>query len=110
MHTVALTTDHKIVTWGVNDNHALGRDTKWDKILRDVDVGNGDEVAELNPLESTPAEVPAAFTANTRFVQVAAGDSCSFALTDTGTVLGWDTFRVRIFGWLRLFSCLIQAQ
>lgn len=26
MHTIALSTDNKIVTWGVNDNNALGRD------------------------------------------------------------------------------------
>jgi alpha-tubulin suppressor-like RCC1 family protein len=29
-----------------------------------------------------------------RFAQVAAGDSCSFALTDTGLVFGWGTFKV----------------
>ncbi|KAI1122958.1 regulator of chromosome condensation 1/beta-lactamase-inhibitor protein II, partial [Nemania abortiva] len=94
MHTVALTADNKIVTWGVNDNDALGRDTKWDGGLRDIDADSDDEDEELNPLESTPTEVSTEhFPSGTRFAQVAAGDSCSFVLTDTGLVYGWGTFR-----------------
>ncbi|KAM0428537.1 hypothetical protein ACHAPT_006897 [Fusarium lateritium] len=93
MHTVALTDDSNIVTWGVNDNYALGRVTKWDGgLLKDVDVGSSDEDdAELNPYESMPTAV--AFPSNTRFTQVAAGDSCSFALTEDGLVWGWGAFR-----------------
>lgn len=95
MHTVGLTVDNRIITWGVNDNYALGRNTDWDEKLRDVDAESDEEEAELNPLESTPAEVPSHhFPAGTQFVQVAAGDSCSFALTNTGLVFGWGTFRV----------------
>ncbi|KAI0547220.1 regulator of chromosome condensation 1/beta-lactamase-inhibitor protein II [Xylaria curta] len=94
MHTVALSADNKIVTWGVNDNNALGRDTQWDGGLRDIDADSDDGDEELNPLESTPTEIPAEhFPSGTRFAQVAAGDSCSFALTDTGLVYGWGTFR-----------------
>ena len=94
MHTVGLTEDNKIVTWGVNDNHALGRDTVWEGGLRDID-GDPEEDGELNPLESTPTPIPAnCFPSGTRFVQVAAGDSCSFALTDAGIVYGWGTFKV----------------
>ena len=60
-----------------------------------MDAESDEEEAELNPLESTPAEIPPHhFPAGTQFVQVAAGDSCSFALTDTGLVYGWGTFRV----------------
>lgn len=95
MHTIALTYDNKIVTWGVNDRGALGRDTTWDGGLRDVDAESDDEDEQLNPAESTPAQVPAdSFPPGTSFVQVAAGDSCSFALTDTGLVYGWGTFLV----------------
>lgn len=95
MHTIALTADNKIVTWGVNDNSALGRDTRWDEKMRDMDAESDDEDGELNPLESKPTEIPADhFPPGTQFVQVAAGDSCSFALTDTGLVYGWGTFRV----------------
>ncbi|KAL1877354.1 hypothetical protein VTK73DRAFT_8727 [Phialemonium thermophilum] len=92
MHTVALTATNDIVTWGVNDNYALGRDTHWDETLRDIDFDSDD--GELNPLESCPAKIPAEhFPPETRFVQVAAGDSCSFVLTETGLVYGWGTFR-----------------
>ncbi|CRK12469.1 hypothetical protein BN1708_010509 [Verticillium longisporum] len=95
MHTVALTADNKIITWGVNDNCALGRDTTWDEKLRDMDAESGEEEeGELNPLESTPTHVASRhLPADTVFVQVAAGDSCSFALTETGLVYGWGTFR-----------------
>ncbi|KAI0117906.1 regulator of chromosome condensation 1/beta-lactamase-inhibitor protein II [Nemania sp. FL0031] len=94
MHTIALTVENKIVTWGVNDNDALGRDTQWDGGLRDIDADSDDEDEELNPLESTPTEIPTEhFPSGTRFTQVAAGDSCSFVLTDTGLVYGWGAFR-----------------
>ncbi|RYO90011.1 hypothetical protein DL766_006643 [Monosporascus sp. MC13-8B] len=93
MHTIALTKDSKIVTWGVNDNGALGRNSEWDGTLRDID-GDPEEEGELNPLESTPTPIPAHyFPPRTKFVQVAAGDSCSLALTDTGLVYGWGTFK-----------------
>lgn len=93
MHTVALTADNKIVTWGVNDNAALGRDTQWDGGVRDID--EEEEQGDLNPLESIPTAIPSSlFHLGTRFVQVAAGDSCSLALTDNGLVYGWGTFLV----------------
>jgi regulator of chromosome condensation len=97
MHTIALTEDNKIVTWGVNDNGALGRDTAWDGGLRDIGGDSDQEDGELNPLESTPTAIPtSAFPPGMRFAQVAAGDSCSFAVTDTGLVYGWGTFKVRL--------------
>lgn len=106
MHTIALTADNKILTWGVNDQGALGRDTTWSGGLRDMDADDSDSDEEpdadkLNPREATPTAVPAeAFPAGTTFVQVAAGDSSSFALTDDGLVFGWGTFRSNegIFG------------
>jgi regulator of chromosome condensation len=98
MHCAALTHDNKILTWGVNDEGALGRDTQWEGGLVDVDDNKSDdssEDAELNPKEATPT--PAEFTdlpEGTIFTQVAAGDSTTFALTDEGQVYGWGTFRV----------------
>jgi regulator of chromosome condensation len=101
MHCVALTHDNKILTWGVNDQRALGRNTDWDGGLRDMDAKSDcsddtdDSDTGLNPNESTPAAIADdAFPAGTKFVRVAAGDSCSFALTDGGLVYGWGTFRV----------------
>jgi regulator of chromosome condensation len=100
MHVVALTKDNKILTWGVNDNGALGRDTSnVDVKMRDVDADDSesdseDETGGLNDAEATPKPVPAEyFPEDTTFVDVAAGDSCSFALTTEGAVYGWGTFR-----------------
>lgn len=98
MHCAALTYDNKVLTWGVNDEGALGRDTQWEGGLVDVDDNKSDDSsddAELNPREATPTLVE--FTdlpEGTIFTQVAAGDSTTFALTDEGQVYGWGTFRV----------------
>ena len=102
MHCIALTQDNKILTWGVNDQGALGRDTAWEGGLKDIDAGSDDDSDDgsdsgLNPRESTPTAIPSdAFPENTVFVEVAAGDSSSFALTDDGLVYGWGTFRVSL--------------
>ncbi|EJT78681.1 RCC1 domain-containing protein [Gaeumannomyces tritici R3-111a-1] len=98
MHVVALTKDNKILTWGVNDQGALGRDTTWDGGLRDADAEDSDSEDDddsgLSPKESIPAEIDMSDVAEgTRFVQVVASDSASFALTEDGRVYGWGTFR-----------------
>ncbi|KAF2852990.1 RCC1/BLIP-II [Plenodomus tracheiphilus IPT5] len=100
MHVVALTKDNKILTWGVNDNGALGRDTSnADVKMRDLDADDSDSDSEdesggLNDLESTPTAVSDEyFPEDTVFVDIAAGDSCSFALTTEGAIYGWGTFR-----------------
>ncbi|RDA88111.1 hypothetical protein CP532_6819 [Ophiocordyceps camponoti-leonardi (nom. inval.)] len=98
MHAVALTRDNVILTWGVNDNGALGRDTTWSGGLRDVDASDDsdseNEESGLNPLESTPTAVSADhFAPGTKFAQVAACDSATFVLTEDGRVYGWGTFR-----------------
>jgi regulator of chromosome condensation len=101
MHCVALTHDNKIYTWGVNDNGALGRNTTW--VAPDVDVDDDSDEEDtddtgINPRESTPEAIPEdSFEEGTTFVQVAATDSASFALTDDGQVYGWGTFRVSVF-------------
>ena len=103
MHCVALTRDQRILTWGVNDAGALGRDTTWDPSTRSGD-GDGDEDEDedeededdLNPKESTPTAIPAESFGNTiaGFVQVVATDSACFALTVDGFVYGWGAFLV----------------
>ncbi|KAF1974889.1 RCC1/BLIP-II [Bimuria novae-zelandiae CBS 107.79] len=101
MHVVALTNDNKILTWGVNDNGALGRETSGGEQLKDMKEGDDedsdsddDETGGLNPLEATPTAISADhFPEDTTFVDIAAGDSCSFALTTEGAVYGWGTFR-----------------
>lgn len=100
MHVAALTKDNKIFTWGVNDQGALGRDTTWDGGLRDVEDEDDDSDDEddtgMNPKESTPAEIDTSgLPEGIEWVQVVASDSATFALTTTGQVYGWGTFRVR---------------
>jgi regulator of chromosome condensation len=103
MHCAALTYDNKILTWGVNDSGALGRDTTWDGGLKDVDdntsdSGSDDDDTKMNPMESTPMAVDGKyFPEETKFVQLAASDNATFALTADGSVYGWGTFRVSQF-------------
>ena len=99
MHCVALTHDQKILTWGVNDAGALGRETYWDEApMRDVDDPDDQDADEevLNPRESTPTAIPTESFASApaEFAQVVATDSASFALTVDGFVYGWGTFSV----------------
>ncbi|KAF4993132.1 hypothetical protein FGRMN_6689 [Fusarium graminum] len=100
MHAIVLTHDNKILTWGVNDQGALGRDTNWEGGLRDMDKEGDDSDSDdeedtgINPKESTPLPVlEEHFAPGTKFVQVVASDSASFALTEDGRVYGWGTFR-----------------
>ncbi|KAL8945157.1 MAG: hypothetical protein Q9211_000309 [Gyalolechia sp. 1 TL-2023] len=96
MHVAALTHDGKVLTWGVNDQGALGRDTKWEGGLRDVGASDDESDAGsdsgLNPFESTPAAITT-FPEGTVIVKLSAGDSHTLALTDEGLVYGWGTFR-----------------
>ncbi|GAD99570.1 Ran exchange factor Prp20/Pim1, putative [Paecilomyces variotii No. 5] len=98
MHVAALTFDGKVLTWGVNDNYALGRDTSWEGGLKDLDAAEDDSGSdtsdiELNPHESTPIAIPEkSFSPGTKIVSVTAGNSATFALTQEGHVYGWGTF------------------
>lgn len=100
MHAVALTHDNKVLTWGVNDQGALGRDTQWEGGMKDMDKADEsdsdeDEEIEVNPREATPTAIDlSGVEPGTVFTQVVAADSASFALTNDGLVYGWGTFRV----------------
>lgn len=115
MHTAVLCKNNKILTWGVNDQGALGRNTDWDGGLRDIDEDNSDSESDsdtgsgLNPKESTPGEIDLAnVPEGTVWTQLAASDSATFALTNDGLVYGCGTFRSNegIFGFSP--STLIQ--
>jgi regulator of chromosome condensation len=112
MHCVALTHDGKILTWGVNDNGALGRDTTWEAPTRDIDAesdsdedSDSDGESGLSPKESTPTAVSAEFFSKDAgdLVQVAATDSASFVLTSKGFVYGCGTFSVSPFSMILTF-------
>jgi len=84
----------------VNDNGALGRDTKWEAPTRDIDADSDsedDDDSGLNPKESRPMAIDGGlFPKDVVFVQVEANDSTSFVLTDDGFVYGWGTFSVSL--------------
>ncbi|KAL9035621.1 MAG: hypothetical protein Q9180_004765 [Flavoplaca navasiana] len=93
MHVAALSRDGKVLTWGVNDQGALGRNTQWEGGMRDMDEdSDDDDNAGLNPRESTPGPITT-FPEATVIVKLSAGDSHTLALTDDGRVFGWGTFR-----------------
>lgn len=103
MHAAALTHDGLIYTWGVNDQGALGRDTKWEKTANDEPDIDEDETVDLNPIECAPMPIPTEhFPQDTIFTHLACGDSTTFALTDNGEVWGWGTFRVSLSSLPRL--------
>lgn len=86
MHTVALTEDSQVWTWGVNDEGALGRHTGgelWEK----SGLASGEPGDAYTP--GAVALPPAA----AKVVQVSAGDSHTCALTETGAVWAWGTYR-----------------
>ncbi|KAJ5728513.1 hypothetical protein N7493_004843 [Penicillium malachiteum] len=103
VHSVALTHDNKILTWGVNDEGTLARDTKPDKDADDAQNANGDDGSNedsdddevlINLKEATPMPVDSSyFRQGTVFAQLAASDSATFALTVDGLVYGWGSFR-----------------
>ncbi|KAK5069992.1 hypothetical protein LTS08_001314 [Lithohypha guttulata] len=105
MHTAVLTRENKILTWGVNDQGALGRSTDWEGGLRDMDAdddeSDSDAGTNLNPKESTPTEIALDnVPEGTVWTQLACSDSATFALTNDGLVYGCGTFRSNegIFG------------
>lgn len=105
VHSAALTHDNQILTWGVNDEGTLGRDTKDNIKKTPIDAASDpggdddsdDDEIELNLKEATPMPIdPSHFPDGTIFTQLVATDSATFALTRDGLVYGWGTFRVRI--------------
>ena len=101
MHCAALTKDNKILTWGVNDCGALGRETPQEGKMKDLpadgeeDSDSDEDGSGLNPSEAEPREVDMNhFPEGTRIASLYASDNATFALTTTGAVYGWGTFRV----------------
>ncbi|PHH67574.1 hypothetical protein CDD82_1319 [Ophiocordyceps australis] len=86
-HCAALTASGKILTWGINDSDALGRDSP--------------HQTNFYPLEAT------AFSKlGLNACQVAVTDNATFILLDNGFVYGWGTFfgSNGVYGFLRAAS------
>ena len=86
MHTVALTADRSIYSWGVNDEGALGRETAgelWEKSSDATGVpGDAYTPGKVSfPMDTAP------------IVQLSAGDSHTAALTQDGSVWVWGPYR-----------------
>ncbi|KAG0644543.1 hypothetical protein HOY80DRAFT_939989 [Tuber brumale] len=97
MHGLALSYEGRVYPWGVNGQYVLGRATAHTPLTRvvrsgDDDDSDSDEEVPLNPLENTPMLITG-FPEGTVITSIAAGDSISIAVTDTGRVYGWGTFR-----------------
>nr|XP_018916579.1 PREDICTED: regulator of chromosome condensation isoform X2 [Bemisia tabaci] len=71
MHTVCLTADGEVITWGCNDEGALGRET--------TEEGSETEPGKVDLPEKA--------------VIITAGDSHSAALLESGRVFAWGSFR-----------------
>jgi regulator of chromosome condensation len=108
MHSAALTRDNKILTWGVNDEGTLGRNTvvqnsngseqNSSQEKDHSDSEDDDDEVDLNLKEATPTAVDESrFPKGTVFAQLVATDSATFALTREGLVYGWGNFRVGYF-------------
>lgn len=74
MHTVCLTDEHQVFTFGCNDEGSLGRTTS-------------DDSEEFEPGLVTGA------LKGVKVVDISAGDSHSAALSEEGTVYVWGSFR-----------------
>lgn len=113
MHTIALSKDNKVYTWGTNDSGALGRDTTTNateqlKDMKDADADD-DEDGDLNDLESTPTVVTGLPETDVKIIQIAATDNMSCILYENGDIYCWGTFRCNE-GILGLYKDEIQTQ
>ncbi|KAG6086300.1 hypothetical protein E4U15_000758 [Claviceps sp. LM218 group G6] len=99
-HCAALTHDGVVLTWGLNDSRALGRNTTSWEHSKDIDYKHA---TDINSLESTPLPVEGLSHLGLKITQVAATDNATFALTDSGFVYGWGTFHDSdgVYGFLR---------
>ncbi|KAK8854578.1 hypothetical protein IAR55_003317 [Kwoniella newhampshirensis] len=88
MHTLAIDEAGRVRSWGINDNAALGRKTS------DVpDPNNPGSMIPNEDLETVPMVIESLEKEKFRAVQVSAGDSISVAISDSGELRAWGSFR-----------------
>ena len=90
MHTVAVSGDGTVWSWGVNDEGALGRYAKSNNEFRDVMGLSGPITADMIP-ENVPGKVD--LPPGSRVSEITAGDSHCMALLTSGEVWGWGSYR-----------------
>lgn len=97
-HVLALDFNGELWTWGQNDSGVLGRVTSRPETKISVDE-NGEAEPEsdsddedlVNPLESTPMRVEG-IPSDVKFVDIAASDNLSAAISNDGKLWAWGTF------------------
>ena len=99
--SLCLTTPTQVLSWGINDNAALGRrTTRNPEIEAEVYETEPMPVEGLSPSGvgilggPAPAGGKEGQVERFRATRVAAGDSVSVALSDQGEVRVWGSFRV----------------
>lgn len=99
MHTVALSSEGDVYTWGVNDEGGLGRKTSGTCWEKEPDSAKGDSFVPAR------AELPAGVKA----LQVAAGDGFTFALGTDHCLYGCGHFKDEV-GALSGFTPSVKVQ
>ncbi|KAK0528496.1 hypothetical protein OC842_004538 [Tilletia horrida] len=96
MHTLAIDASGTLWSWGVNDNAALGRQTARDpNIPSDVSESTPHRVEGLGPKGRgiDPKTGKEADVTPFRATRIVAADCASVALSDTGELRCWGSFR-----------------
>ncbi|ORX38289.1 hypothetical protein BD324DRAFT_599054 [Kockovaella imperatae] len=88
MHTLAVDENGRVYTWGINDNACLGRVT-----VGVPDPKDPGKTIHNENLEAWPFVIEQLEKEGFRTVSVAAGDSVSVAVSDTGDFRAWGSFR-----------------
>ena len=91
MHTIAITGDGRVWTWGVNDEGALGRHAKSSNQYT-IGMKPDSAASQANNVSETVPGLVAIPDAS-KAVMGVAGDSHSFVLLESGVVFGWGAFR-----------------
>ncbi|WZN61323.1 regulator of chromosome condensation [Chloropicon roscoffensis] len=90
MHTLAVSSDGGLWSWGVNDEGALGRLAKSNNDFVDAQAAGLASAQGAIP-ENVPGRVD--LPSGSRVAQVTTGDSHCMALLSSGEVYGWGAYR-----------------
>lgn len=102
LHTLALTVDGQVLSFGCNDDYVLGRIITREEYLNDKITTNGGDNDDMDELDVDDDEfeeklsgrpLPVKELQSKKVVKVSAGDMHSAALCDDGKVYVWGNFK-----------------